>query len=144
MTDDLSPENRASVEHDGIMQALRRIAATHQCAYGYEIGAETAYSIIQELKAVRSEALTDTKDEGGDWVLVPREPTEAMLEAFLHTETPTGPDRIVSWSVATSMARGNVFRHLDETVAGAYHAMLAAAPSKPITKELTHDRHLKN
>ena len=62
-------------------------------------------------------------------VVVPVEPTEAMIEAFYHAEGPAGPDRVVSWSVATAMARGNVFRHLDDIFANAYRAMLAAAPA---------------
>lgn len=65
----------------------------------------------------------------GKSVVVPVEPTEAMIEAFYHAEGPAGPDRVVSWSVATAMARGNVFRHLDDIFANAYRAMLAAAPA---------------
>ena len=61
--------------------------------------------------------------------LVPVKPTAAMIEAFYHAEGPVGPDRIVSWSVATAMARGNVIRHLDDIFANAYRAMLAAAPA---------------
>lgn len=66
-----------------------------------------------------------------DAVVVPREPTQAMIEAFYHAEGPAGPDRIVSWSVATAMARGNVIRHLDDIFANAYRAMLLAAPVSP-------------
>lgn len=62
-------------------------------------------------------------------VVVPVEPTEAMIEAFYHVEGPVGPDRVVSWSIATSMARGNVFRRLDDIFANAFAAMLAAAPA---------------
>lgn len=64
--------------------------------------------------------------------LVPIEPTSDMIEAFYHAEGPAGPDRIVSWSIATAMARGNVLRHLDDIFANAYRAMLAAAPASPL------------
>lgn len=68
--------------------------------------------------------------------LVPVKPTAAMIEAFYHAEGPVGPDRIVSWSVATAMARGNVIRHLDDIFANAYRAMLAAAPAvQPAARE---------
>lgn len=64
-------------------------------------------------------------------VVVPVEPTSEMIDAFYHAEGPAGPDRIVSWSIATAMSRGNVFRHLDDIFLNAYLAMLAARPAAP-------------
>lgn len=71
------------------------------------------------------EAITDGAPEG--WVLVPREPTEAMLKAAFvaMNDTPSGTWKRVK-------AEGQTPRRLsDVKMAPRYRAMIAAAPHPP-------------
>src|SRR5690606_16904596 len=71
-----------------------------------------------------SSMTTETSNARGEWVLVPRVPTEAMKVAALQQAAPLG--EIVDWQF--DIDDETVDR---EAVAGIYTAMLAAAPQPP-------------
>jgi len=110
----------SEAQADGVMMAVRELAPD-LFAFAANLG---------DAKPTEHGWLTAPKDEGWrtpeGWVLVPREPTEAMLKAAFGAmnETPSG-----TWK--RMKAEGQTPRRLfDVKMAPRYRAMIAAAPTQ--------------
>lgn len=111
-----------------IVAPTKAITGASCCCCGSTVlEAEDAELIVASVNYVRSlestvrygsSPETSTPEAvSGDWVTVPREPTEAMIQAAC--DATFGPNPLIPW-VAHSTG---------------YHAALAAAPTTPVTRE---------
>lgn len=74
----------------------------------------TIRSIVTELQSLRA-----TREGDGEWVMVPREPTEAMKVAGLREVDPLG--ELLDWHGKNTATR--------EDILDVYRAMIAAIPA---------------